>query len=103
MINTEVLGLEIRQFVSEGSTKTFVPRIVGQTSNSISVKNKTSWSEDSFLMAVKNVDEELVDVCSKILCEFRSFGCDINWGNGKVTPSFVPSYNKKQENKLFVV
>lgn len=54
-------------------------------------------------MAVKNVDEELVDVCSKILCEFRSFGCDINWGNGKVTPSFVPSYNKKQENKLFVV
>lgn len=103
MINTEVLGLEIKQFVSDGNTKTFVPRIVGQTSNSVAVKNKASWSEEGFLMAVKNVDEELVDVCSKILCGFRSFGCYINWGNGKVTPSFVPLYKGKQENKLFAV
>ena len=103
MINTEVLGLEIKQFVSGGNTKTFVPRIVGQTSNSVAVKNKVSWNEESFLMAVKEVDEELVEVCNKILEQFRSFGCDINWGNGKVTPSFVPLYRGKQENKLFAV
>ena len=103
MINTEVLGLEIKQFVSDGSTKTFVPRIVGQTSNSVAVKNKVSWNEESFLMAVKEVDEELVDICNKILCKFRSFGCNINWGNGKTIPSFVSLYKGKQENKLFAV
>lgn len=103
MINTEVLGVEIKQFVSDGKTKTFVPTIIGKTSNSIAVKNKTSWTEEGFLNAVKDIDGELVDVCNKILAAFRSFGCEINWGSGKLTPSFVPLYRGKQENKLFAV
>ncbi len=103
MVNTEVLGVEIKQFESDRKIKTFVPTIIGKTSRSIALKNKTSWTEEGFLMAVKDVDEELVDVCNVILAGFRSFGCEINWGKGKKTPSFVPSYTKKQENRLFAV
>ena len=103
MVNTEVLGVEIKQFESDRKIKTFVPTIIGKTSSSIAVKNKTSWTEEGFLMAVKDVDEELVDVCNVILAGFRSFGCEKNWGKGKKTPSFVPSYTKKQENRLFAV
>ena len=84
----------IKQFESDRKIKTFVPSIIGKTSRSIALKNKTSWTEEGFLMAVKDVDEELVDVCNVILAGFRSFGCEINWGKGKKTPSFVPSYTK---------
>lgn len=35
MIDTEVLRLEIKQYISDSNLKTFVPRIVGQTSNLI--------------------------------------------------------------------
>lgn len=80
----------IKQFESDRKIKTFVPTIIGKTSRSIALKNKTSWTEEGFLMAVKDVDEELVDVCNVILAGFRSFGCEINWGKGKKTPSFVP-------------
>ena len=41
MVDTEVLGLEIKQYISDSNLKTFVPRIVGQTSNSISIKRQT--------------------------------------------------------------
>ena len=45
MVDIQVLGLEIKQYISDSNLKTFVPRIVGQTSNSISIKRQTNNSK----------------------------------------------------------
>lgn len=103
MIETEVLGLEIKQFISDTNLKTFVPRIVGQTSNTIQVKKNTLGNEETFLKEVEKVDRELVEVCQDLLCRFRDVGCIIYFGPGKSSPSLVPIYNGKQRNNLFAV
>lgn len=103
MMETEVLGLEIKQFISDKNLKTFVPRIVGQTSNTVQSKNNSSWSEESFLRAVENVDDELVEICQDIICKFKELECRIYLGQGKSSPSMVPIYEGKQRNQLFAV
>ena len=106
MIDTEVLGLEIKQFISNAGLKTFVPRIIGQTSNSVQVKiapGYFKWDEESFLKEVEKVDIELVKVCKEIVDQFTDLGCYIYWGEGKQTGSFVPIYEGKQRHQLFAV
>ena len=106
MIDTEVLGLEIKQFISNAGLKTFVPRIIGQTSNSVQVKKAPGyfkWDEESFLKEVEKVDIELVKVCKEIVDQFTDLGCYIYWGEGKKTGSFVPIYEGKQRHQLFAV
>lgn len=106
MTDTEVLGLEIKQFISHTNLKTFVPRIIGQTSNSIQAKKSSvyfKWDEESFLKEVEKVDTELVDVCKDIISKFIALGCYIYWGEGKQTGSFVPIYEGKQRHQLFAV
>ena len=60
MIDTEVLGLEIKQFVSDTDLKTSVPRIIGQISNSVQVKKVSGyfkWDEESFPKEVEKYIE----------------------------------------------
>lgn len=106
MVDTEVLGLEIKQYISDSNLKTFVPRIVGQTSNSIAIKRQTNnskWDQDSFINEVENIDEGSINICLEIINKFKDNGCRIDWGGGKVTSSFVPIYEGKQRHQLFVV
>lgn len=51
MADTEVLGLEIRQFISEQNHRTLVPRIIGRTPSAVQVKSQANfaWNEDSYL------------------------------------------------------
>jgi hypothetical protein len=58
MTQTEVLGVEIRQYVDEeGEHQTLVPRLVGQTERAREIKAPThratrEWSEESLLAAL---------------------------------------------------
>lgn len=64
MAPSEILGLEIKQFIGEGNIKTLVPRVIGHTAtaeNTKSIKTITeSWTEETFfeeLQSQRNVDE----------------------------------------------
>ncbi|WP_455537798.1 hypothetical protein [Terrisporobacter sp.] len=106
MTDTDVLGLEIKQFISDTNLKTFVSRIIGQTSNSIQVKKPLGyfeWNEESFLKEVEKLDIALVEICKGIVNKFTDLGCYIYWGGGKQTGSFVSIYEANQRHQLFTV
>ena len=95
MTETEVLGVEIKQYVSKGDIKTIVPKVIGQTVNSYTVKNRVSvqWDEESFMESVEKLNgKEAVRVCTDILRAFEDMGCRIWWGKGKTHGSFVPMF-----------
>jgi len=57
---TEVLALEVKQFVS-GNTRSLVPKIIGRTSASEIRKpnsRRQSWDEESFFEVLKNYPDE---------------------------------------------
>jgi hypothetical protein len=106
MRDTEVLGLEIKQFLSEDGLKTLVPNIVGNTAvaNQAKRQSSTEWDEDSFLQAtVKTNGDEIAELCRKILRLFESLGCVIWWGKGQTYASFVPEYIGKRKHQLLSV
>ncbi len=72
MKNTEVLGVEIKQYKSEGSLSTLVPRIVGQTAAAMDAKGsnkpeKIKWNEEMFLQEAEKISTESADICRNIL------------------------------------
>lgn len=106
MTDTEVLGLEIKQFISEFNIKTLVPILIGQTSEAIQVKNqsKGQWDKDSFLQEVERASgEEAVAICEKLINSLEDIGCRIWWGRGKKYASFVAMYDGKQKYQLLSI
>lgn len=106
MADTEVLGLEIRQFISEQNHRTLVPRIIGRTSAAVQAKSQASfaWNEDSYLERVKQVSgSKTADICRRLLQEFRRLGCWIYWGGGQKQAGFVPIYEGAQKHQLGAV
>lgn len=106
MTETEVLGLEIKQFISNENLTTLVPKIIGLTSESFISKQRPigQWDEESFMAAVKNLSgPEAVSIATTILREFEKLGCRIWWGQGKKYASFYPVYDGKQSQTLFSV
>ncbi len=107
MSQTEVLGLEIRQYLSSDKVQTLVPQIVGQTVLGMQAKGKTEsrdWDEESFLENARTSSgEDAVEVCRQLLRGFRDMGCSINFGRGKVHGSIVPIYNGKIPHQLCAV
>lgn len=101
MTETEVLGLEIKQYVSSDGMKTLVPKIIGRTSTAVQSKRheKGTWDEQSFLNDVLNISgEQAVNVCQSLLRGFEAFGCRIWWGKGLTHGSFVPVYDGQLGN-----
>ncbi|MDD2494268.1 MAG: hypothetical protein PHE29_03655 [Tissierellia bacterium] len=106
MTDTEVLGLEIKQFISKLNIKTLVPILIGQTSEAIQVKNqsKGQWDKDSFLQEVERANgEEAVSMCEKLINSLENIGCRIWWGRGKRYASFVAIYDEKQKYQLLAI
>jgi len=106
MSETEVLGVEIKQFKDSSDMKTFVPRIVGQTvaSSDIKKRPKAAWDRDSFMAQVEKLNgKEAVDVCERILDAFESYGCRIWWGRGKTHASFVAIFDGLEKNHMIAV
>lgn len=103
MVDTEVLGLEIRQFLSTDGLTTLVPSLVGRTAIAVQTKRAESnkWDEQSFLVQAAEIGgNESVVLCERILRAFESLGCYIWWGEGKTHGSFVPEYLGKQRHQL---
>ena len=99
MVNTEVLGIEIKQFVSEGKQKTLVPRVIGKTAEATNLKisrEGKQWDEDLFMEEVRQRHgDEARTVYKNLLDAFQNRGIRIYWGIGKQLGSFVPIYDGK--------
>ena len=103
MVDTEVLGLEIKQFLSTDGLTTLVPHLIGRTASAVQTKRADSrkWDEQSFLeQAVQLNGSEGAAICEKLLRLFESLGCFIWWGEGKDRGGFVPVYVGKQRHQL---
>ena len=103
MIDTEVLGLEIKQFLSTEGLRTLVPRLIGRTASAVQTKRGESrkWDEDSFITQTAELGgDDNADLCRKLLRAFESLGCYIWWGEGKDHGSFIPIYIGKQRHQL---
>ena len=107
MTDTEVLGLEIKQYVSTNGQRTLVPKLIGKTVSAVQVKQKQhrfKWDEENFLDRVHGISgDEIVFVCQNILTRFRNMGCRIYWGEGSKQAGFVPIYDGKNTHQLLAV
>ena len=107
MTDTEVLGLEIKQFVSSTNHRTLVPKLIGQTVSSVQAKSsqRFEWTEESFLDRVQNISGEAVEhVCENLLRDFTQMGCYIYWGQGGKQAGFVPILpGKHKDHQLIAV
>ena len=93
----EVLAIEVRQYLGE-NLKTLVPRVIGQTQEAIQKKKVSTstrqWDEASFFVEIKNKrGEQEAKVAKDILDWSKKYAKGIWWGKGKVTGSFVPTYD----------
>jgi hypothetical protein len=97
---TEVLGVEIKQYVGQG-LKTLVPRVIGQTAEAQQKKSSGSretrqWDEPSFfseLEADRGSGE--TEVARRILQWAKAKKLRIWWGKGKQSGSFFPMLDHK--------
>lgn len=104
MTDTEVLGIEIKQYLSQAGQRTLVPKVLGRTTASIQVKKTQGfeWTEELFLNRVLSSSGETAqNVCEKLLADFQDMGCYIQWGKGATQGGFTPFYQgKKQKYRL---
>ncbi|MFP3801171.1 hypothetical protein [Paraburkholderia sp. SIMBA_027] len=93
----EVLAFEIRQYIGE-NLKTFVPSVIGQTSEAEVRKAVTSpgriWDEETFFDLLAQKDPKAVGHVRKLL-EWSGKNGSVVWGRGRDTGSFVPMIDSK--------
>jgi hypothetical protein len=87
MTQTEVLGVEIRQYVDEaGDHQTLVPRLIGQTEAARDVKARPQgreWDETTWLAEVERRHGEAhLGVARRLLDWARERGLTIRFGKG---------------------
>ncbi len=98
MDRSEVLAVEIKQFIGEGK-KTLVPRVIGQTAEAMQKKNVTrkesrKWDRVAFLDELgKKTGQELESVAERIFEWAASKGLRIGWGTGIATGTFYPTFD----------
>ena len=105
MVDTEVLGLEIKQFKSTDGLSTLVPQIVGKTASAAQTKrvNNRQWDEEGFIENTVNTSgADVADICQKLIKTFRSEGCRIWWGKG-INASFAAMLDLSLSHYLFYV
>jgi hypothetical protein len=89
MGETEVLGLEVKQFVGANGEKIMVPRVYGLSKVQ---PPPTQWNEDSFFgtLGAKAKGSGATSVAREVLKWCRAEGLQVYWGNGKQDGSFTP-------------
>lgn len=103
MRDTEVFGLEIKQFLSMDGLTTLVPHLIGRTASAVQTKrgDLRKWDEDSFITQTAELfGDANADICRKLLRAFETLACYIWWGEGKDRGAFVPVYVGKQRHQL---
>ena len=106
MADTEVLGVELCQYVSDQKHRILVPNVIGKTTPAQEMKRQASfaWTEESYLERARTVtDEETAHVCQQLLREFEKMDCQIYWGRGRKQAGFVPTYTGTLRHQLCAV
>ncbi len=88
MTPSEILGLEIKQFIGEGNIKTLVPRIIGHTATAENTKSIKSiarnWDEETFFEELgKKCTLEEIQVVKKLYAWAKTNCSIIKFGDGK--------------------
>lgn len=89
MNHTEVLAIEIKQFVGQQGLRSLVPRVIGQTTKAQTIKGtqrRTTTNEEEFFAHLNRRSPEAAQVARKILDWAIEKGLPINWRGS----SFVP-------------
>lgn len=88
MSPAEVLGVELRQYVGEG-TVAYVPHVIGRTSEAAAKKNQQAgqvWTRETFLAAAhERRPAPQVALVERLLADLDTHGGRPGWGRG-VTP-----------------
>ena len=80
MQNTEVIGIEIKQYTAGGAISTLVPRVVGQTTKAMDIKGssakpvKIKWTEEMFLAEALKINPKTSEPCKRIIKFYRDIG-----------------------------
>jgi hypothetical protein len=97
MRDTEVLGIELPQFVGLQGAVVYVPRVVGRTAAAVDTKRGTTppaarWNRESMLAAAAAVCRaEEISLIERLLEDVSERSGRIWWGNGK-TAGFTGWY-----------
>ena len=105
MIHTEILGLEIKQYLSDDNRQILVPKIVGQTiqANNIKRPEKREWDRDSFLDDIERVGGiEIKNLAVKFMDECSAMGCRIQFGQGATHSSVTFVYDGKHASTQLI-
>jgi hypothetical protein len=88
---TEVLAVEIRQYVG-GGEQMLVPRLIGQTgkARTKTSRAKRQWTEDEFFVALNELDPIAAEVARKIVHWARDRNLRTDWGSGMRTGGWFP-------------
>ncbi|KOR34259.1 MULTISPECIES: hypothetical protein [Planktothricoides] len=109
---TEVLGLEIKQYLSEDGQRTLVPRLIGQTAGAQQKKSSTTrerrqWDESSFFKEFKaRQGREEAELAKKLYDWIRQKPeVEIHWGRGGAYGGFAAKFAPKgrKSTPLFTV
>jgi hypothetical protein len=97
MERTEVLAIEIRQYVGEG-VRSLVPRVLGQTASSEKRKqvrrSSRRWDESLFMEDLRaNASNEATAVAVQLIEWTRREIGEPRWGSGATMGSFSASFN----------
>ncbi len=92
----EVLAVEVKQFVGQGS-KTLVPRVLGQTMEAQARKSvereKREWDEETFFAELERRKGPSACAVARRLKDWaEKVGAVASWGKGKVTGSYSPVF-----------
>jgi hypothetical protein len=96
MRDTEVLGIELPQFVGAQGPVVYVPRVVGRTATAVETKRGIAagirWNRESMLAAAANVcGADEIALITRLLDDVAARGGRMWWGNGK-TAGFTAWY-----------
>ena len=109
MTQTEVVGVEIRQYVdTTGKHQTLVPRVIGQTEAARDLKGASSgrsrrrWGEDDVLKAIREAQPPaLADRMIRLYESLRDAEARASWGTG-AKPSVTMWLGESEDNPVSV-
>lgn len=96
MHETEVLGVELRQYRGDGDRRAFVPSVVGRTTRAVDAKATPGagerWNRDTFLEAARERrTPSEVALIERLFTHVETSGGHLRWGSG-VTPGMSGWY-----------
>jgi len=99
---TEVLAVEVKQYVGKG-LKTIVPRVIGGTKPPPPPPPSKKWDESSFFRELESKRGAAETDIARKIYEWGKTNARIWWGSGKIYGSFCPVIDHKGVNYPFLL